>query len=206
MPEERRGLALNHRAFPGLSFDPRRDVPEGYTLAELAWIPPMNIPGQPAYPPLISTPSGEDFRSSVRAIVGGRILPSAPAAEGGRPTFDGKLMWQSRPAGANGGWVVVEVVFPAAVTLTRVGVHSQHSGQYHAADALRVEVASAGGFVPVGETALESVDQVVPIPARTARSWRFGFHAADGNAVVLRGLRFFARKGEILPPIVPFGS
>jgi hypothetical protein len=101
---------------------------------------------------------------------------------------------------------MVDVVFPADVTLTRVGVHSQHSGQYHAADGLRVEVATAGGFVPVGETTLESVDQVVPIPAKTARSWRFGLHAADGNAVVLRGLRFFGRKGEIVPPIVPFGS
>jgi len=166
----------------------------------------MSIPGQPPYPPRISTPSGQDFGSSVRSIVGGRIKPSAPPEAGGRPTFDGKLMWQSCPAGANGGWVMVEVTFPAAVTLAGVGVHSQHSGRYHAADALRVEVASAGGFVQVGETTLESVDQVVPIPARTARSWRFWFHAADGNAVVLRGLRFFGRKGEIVPPVVPFGD
>jgi hypothetical protein len=101
---------------------------------------------------------------------------------------------------------MLDVVFPAAVTLTRVGIHSQHSGKYHAADALRVEVASSGGFDPVGETALESVDQVVPIPSRTARSWRLWLHAADGNAVVLRGLRFFGRKGEIVPPVVPFGA
>jgi hypothetical protein len=231
MPEERRGLILNRRAFSGLRFDPRRDVPAGYRLAELAWIPPMSIPGQPSYAPRVSTPSGEDFGSSVRSIVGGRILPSAPPVEGGRPSFDGKFMWQSRPAGANGGWVRVDVtapiavsrptesaaganggwvrvdvVFPAAVTLTRVGVHSQHGGRYHAADALRVEAASAGEFVPVGESALESVDQVVPIPSRTARSWRFWFHATDGKAVVLRGLRFFGRKGEIVPPLVPFGA
>jgi hypothetical protein len=206
MPEERRGLALNRRAFPGLRFDSRRDVPAGYALAELAWIPPMSIPGQPPYAPLVSTPSGEDFGSSVQSIVGGRILPSAPPVEGGRATFDGKLMWQSRPADAKGGWIMVDVVFPAAVTLTGVGVYTQHSGRYHAADALRVEAASAGGFEPVGETTLESVDQVVPIPARTGRSWRFWFHAADGNAVVLRGLRFFGRKREILPPVVPFGA
>ena len=206
MPEERRGLALNQRAFPGLRFDPRRDVPAGYTLAGLGWIPPMNIPGQPPYPPLVSTSSGEDFGSRVGSIVGGRILPSAAPAEGARQSFDGKLMWQSGRAGANGGWVMLDVVFPAAVTLTRVGIHSQHSGKYHAADALRVEVASSGGFDPVGETALESVDQVVPITSRTARSWRLWLHAADGNAVVLRGLRFFGRKGEIVPPVVPFGA
>jgi hypothetical protein len=114
-------------------------------------------------------------------------------------------MWQSRPAGANASWVTVDVNFPAAVTLTGIGIHSQHSG-HHAADALRVEVASAGDYVPVGETVLESVDQMVPIPARTARSWRFWFHAADGKAVVLRGLRFFSRNGEIVPPVVPFGA
>jgi hypothetical protein len=60
MPEERRALALNRRAFPGLTFDPRRDVPAGYPLADLAWIPPMNIPGQPPYAPVVSTNSGED--------------------------------------------------------------------------------------------------------------------------------------------------
>ena len=47
MPEERRALALNRRAVLGLTFDPRRDVPAGYVIADLGWIPPMNIPGQP---------------------------------------------------------------------------------------------------------------------------------------------------------------
>jgi hypothetical protein len=206
LPEDRRGLALNRRAFPDISFDPRRDVPEGYRLADLAWLPPMNIPDQPPYPPRVTTPSGEDFRSSIESIFGGRILASALPVQGGRPSFDGKLMWQSQPAGANGGWVAVDVVFPAAITLTRVAVHSQHSGRHHAADAMRVEVASRGGFDAVGETVLESIDQMVPIPTRTARSWRFWFHAADGNAVVLRGLRFFGRRGEIIPPVVPFGA
>jgi hypothetical protein len=206
MPEERRGLALNRRAFPGLTFDPKRDVPAGYAIADLAWIPPMKIPGQPPYAPVVTTNSGEDFGSSVASVVGGRILPSAAPVEGGKPTFNGKAMWQSRPAAANGGWVMIEVVFPAAVTLTKVGVHSQHSGRYHAADRLRVEAASADGFVTVGETALEAVDQVVPIPPGAARTWRFWLHSAGGQAVVLRGLRFFGRSGEVVPPVVPFGA
>jgi hypothetical protein len=206
MPEERRALALNRRAFPGLTFDPRRDVPAGYPLADLAWIPPMNIPGQPPYAPVVRTNSGEDFGSSVKSIVGGRIVPSAAPVKGGKPTFSGKSMWQSRPAGADGGWVEVDVSFPAAVTLTKVGVHSQHSGQFHAADQLRLEVASADGFTLVGKTALKEIDQVVPIAPTTARSWRFWLHASDGRAVVIRGLRFFGRMGEILPPVVPFGA
>ncbi len=206
MPEDRRALALNQRALTGLTFDSRRDLPAGYQLADVAWIPPMNIPGQPPYAPIVSTNSGEDFGSSAQSIVGSRILPSTAPAEGGKPTFSGKSMWQSRPADANGGWVMVSVTFPAVVTLTKVGIHSQHSGRYHAADQLRLEVASRDDFNLVGETALEEVDQVVPVPPTTGRTWRFWLHASDGKAVVVRGLRFFGRKGEILPPVVPFGA
>jgi hypothetical protein len=206
IPEDRRGLALNRRAFDGLTFDRRRDVPEGYQLADVAWIPPMNIPGQPPYAPIVSTGSGEDFGSTAQAIVGGRVAPSAPAVDDKKPSFSGKTMWQSGLALANGGWVFVDVKFPAKVTLRGVSVHSQHSGQYHAADQLRVEIPSADRFTPISETALGEVDQLVPIPITTARFWRFWLHAADGQAVVLRGLRFFGRKGEILPPVVPFGA
>jgi hypothetical protein len=206
IPEDRRGLALNRRAFSGLTFDRRHDVPAGYALADLAWIPPMDIPGQPRYAPVVTTGSGEDFGSKAQAIVGGRILPSVPAGGDKRVSFSGKTMWQSRPAAQTGGWVFVDVKFPTSVTLTKVSVHSQHSGRYHAADQLRIEVPSQEEFLPIGETALEDVDQIVPIPQSTSRTWRFWFHAADGNAVVLRGLRFFGRKGEILPPVVPFGE
>jgi hypothetical protein len=206
IPEDRRGLALNRRAFSGLTFDRRRDVPAGYTLADLAWIPPMDIPGQPPYAPVVTTGSGDDFGSKAQSIVGGRIFPSVPAEGDKTQTFSGKTMWQSGPAGQTGGWVFVDIKFPAAVTLTKVSVHSQHSGRFHAADQLRIEVPSREEFLPIGETALGNVDQVVPIPQSTSRTWRFWFHAADGKAVVLRGLRFFGRKGEILSPVVPFGE
>ncbi len=101
---------------------------------------------------------------------------------------------------------MVSVTFPAIVILTKVGIHSQHSGRYHAADQLRLEFASRDDFNLVGETALGEVDQVVSIPPTAGRTWRFWLHASDGKAVVLRGLRFFGRKGEILPPVVPFGA
>jgi hypothetical protein len=206
IPEDRRGLALNRRAFSGLAFDRRRDVPAGYALADVAWIPPMDIPGQPRYAPVVTTGSGEDFGSMAQAIVGGRILPSVPADGDKRVSFSGKTMWQSGPAAQTGGWVFVDVKFPTAVTLTKVSVHSQHSGRYHAADQLRIEVPSQEEFLLIGEAALENVDQLVSILQSTSRTWRFWFHAADGNAVVLRGLRFFGCKGEILPPVVPFGE
>jgi hypothetical protein len=43
IPEDRRGLALNQRVFPGLSFDPRRDVPAGYRLQRVVGLGPMTL-------------------------------------------------------------------------------------------------------------------------------------------------------------------
>ncbi len=51
IPEDLRALALNQRAFPGLTFDPTRDVPAGYALhPKLVRLGPMNIPGRPYTP------------------------------------------------------------------------------------------------------------------------------------------------------------
>jgi hypothetical protein len=205
IPEDVRGLALNRRAFAKLKFNPAKDVPAGYTMAKLVWLGPMNLPGQPPYAPALATPSGEDFGSKVSAIVGGRIEPSAdPDSVPGAQTFNSKAMWQSGPSAD--GWVMVEVKFPAAVTLAKVGVHSQHSAKYHAADALRVEALRGNDFVAVAETPLQDLDQVVPVPPTKARTWHFFFHAADGKQVVLRGLQFFSKTGELFPPVVPFGN
>ena len=43
IPEDRRGLALNQRVFPGLTFDEKRDVPAGYRLARLVKLGPMDL-------------------------------------------------------------------------------------------------------------------------------------------------------------------
>ena len=118
--------------------------------------------------------------------------------------FNAKTMWQSKPS--RDGWVTVDVAFPVEVTLTGVAVHSQHSGHYHAADRLRVETSGTRGDRPLGEFPLTSVNQQVALSPTTARAWRFRFHAADSRVVVLRGLRFFSKRGEIVPPLVPYGS
>ena len=44
IPEDLRGLAKNQRVFPGLRFDPRRDVPAGYHLHPLVKLGPMELP------------------------------------------------------------------------------------------------------------------------------------------------------------------
>ena len=46
--EDLRALAVNQRVFPGLRFDPAKDVPPGYSIAgRIVPIGPMKIPGQP---------------------------------------------------------------------------------------------------------------------------------------------------------------
>ncbi|HEX3448821.1 MAG TPA: hypothetical protein VHS97_11240 [Isosphaeraceae bacterium] len=203
--EDIRGLALNRRAFPKLTFDPNRDAARSSRLEKLGWLGPMTIPGQPAYAPKLTTPSGEDFGTAVGNVVAGRVESSAPPPAGaGGTAFNAKTMWQSKPS--PDGWVTVEAAFPFEVTLTGVAVHSQHSGRYHAADRLRVETPVARGDHPLAEFSLTSVDQQVALSPTTTRTWRFRVHAANGRVVVLRGLRFFSSRGEIVPPLVPYGS
>jgi hypothetical protein len=208
IPEDLRGLALNKRAFGKLTFDPARHVPSGYRLAPIVWLGPMNIPDHPAYVPAVTTPSGEDFGTSITNIVGAPIEPSlaesGPSSPSRARNARQQLKWQSAPSET--GWVAVEVIFPAEVTLAGVGVHSQHGGRFHAADGVRIEARSRRGFVPVTEQMLESVDQVVPFRPATSRTWHVFFHAADGHIVVLRGLRFFTKTDEVTPPPLPYGS
>ncbi len=199
IPEDIRGLALNRRAFPKLRFDPEQDVPKGYTMAGLVTLGPMTIPGQPDGV-TVTTDSGEEFGSKVGNIVQGRIGASKKTGE---VTFDSGTMWQS--AKATDGWVSVDVTFPDEVTLTRLAVHSQHSGIYHAAEAVRVLVRDSGeGFREVAEAALKSVDDTVNLPETKGRGWRFQFRAGPSGIVVLRGLQFFSGDDELFPPLVPY--
>lgn len=200
MPEDVRGLALNRRAFPKLQFDPDKDVPPGYAIKERV-IPlgPMQIPGQPDGI-RVRTDSGEDYGSKVDNIVQGEIRPSKKT---GRVTFDGKVMWQSGKSKT--GWVSVDLTFPYEAELTRIAVHSQHSGQYHPAKAVRVSVRGSGGdYGRIAEAELPSVDASVEVPKTKGKIWRLEFKADESGAVVIRGLRFFDGEDELFPPLVPY--
>jgi hypothetical protein len=199
IPEDLRGLALNTRAFPKLSFDPEKVVPREYAIAErIVTLGPMKIPGQPDRVK-VTTESGEEYGSKVANIVQGRIVPSKKV---GKVTFDANTMWHSRKA--ESGWVSVQVSFPYDVELTRVAVHSQHSGQYHAARAMRVAVRDTGDrFRQVTEAELKSADDTVTLPKTRGRVWRFEFRGGESGCVVLRGLQFFWGDDELFPPLVP---
>lgn len=197
IPEDLRGLALNRRALPNFRYDAARDMPAGYQIAKrIVPLGTLPIPGQPVV--LVTTDSGETFNSKVGNAVQNMILPSKKTDS---ITYDGKWMWSSGKTST--GWVSVQVEFPYPIELTRLGVHSQHSGQYHAAQAVRVSVAEPNGFTPVTTASLKSVDATVTLKPTVGQKWRFEFRAGSSGMVVLRGLEFFSGDDEIFPPLVP---
>jgi hypothetical protein len=198
IPEDLRALALNRRVFPRLRFDPVKDVPAGYKLADrIIPLGPMNIPNQPDMPKF-TTESGEEFGTRVANLVKGPVAPNRK----GKLAFNPATMWQS--AKSRTGWVSVEVAFPYAVELSQIGVHSQHSGQYHIARAVRIAVLDGmGKSHRVAQVALKSADEKVSFPKSRGRVWRFEFQAGESQSVTLRGLRFFSGDDELFPPLVP---
>jgi hypothetical protein len=200
IPEDLRGLALNRRAFPKLRFDPDKDVSPDYTIADrVVPLVPMVIPGQPDGV-RVTTESGETYGSKVANVVQNEIRPSKKT---GRVTFDGNVMWSS--AKSKTGWLAVDLTFPYEAELTRLMIHSQHSGQYHPAKAVRVSVRRDGGeYRRVMEAELQSVDATVDVPKTKGKIWRLEFKADETGMVVLRGLRFFSGEDELFPPLVPY--
>ncbi len=200
IPEDLRALALNQRVFPKFRFDPKKDAPQGYSMAgHIIPLGPMKIPDQPDGLKF-STASGEEFGSKVANLAQGWIGPNK---KDGKVTFDATTMWHSDKV--KDGWASVEVVFPYEVELIQIAVHSQHSGEYHAAHAVRIAVREGKGkFRLVAKSGLKSADDTVAIPNTKGRAWRFEFRTNEGGALVLRGLRFFSATGELFPPLVPY--
>jgi hypothetical protein len=200
IPEDLRGLALNSRALPKLRWAPEKDVPKGYAISERALtLGPMKVPDHPDGVK-VTTSSGEEFSSKAANIVQGRIGPSKKV---GKVTFDPKTMWQSAKSAT--GWASVDVEFPYEVELTRVAIHSQHSGEYHIAQAVRVAGQGPWGqFQPVAEADLKSADDSVTVPKTKGRVWRLELRAGESGVVVLRGIQFFSGDDEVFPPLVPY--
>lgn len=198
--EDYRGLGLNDRAFPQFEFDPNKHRPSGSPLAaRIVTLGPMTIPDHPDYAPEVTTPSGETFGSHVTNIVAGRQIDPS---RGPGITYRPQTMWQSAPSQT--GVVELTVKFPKPIQLTRVGIHSQHSGKSHAARAVRIEAKTESGWELVNKSQLESVDATVSFEATVSDQWRFFFQAGPSRQVVIRGLQFFNGDEELFPPRVPY--
>jgi len=200
IPEDLRGLALNQRVFPKLQFLADRDIPQGYMIVErIVTLGPMDIPGQPSGVN-VTTESGEEYGSKVTNIVQGQIMANKKT---GIVTFDPSTMWHSSKTLT--GWVSVDIFFPYSIEITRVAVHSQHSGEYNAAQAVKVAVQDSNGmFQEVIEKNLTSADDILTLPKANGRAWRFEFQAGESGYVTLRGLQFYSGDDELFPPLITF--
>jgi hypothetical protein len=197
IPEDLRALRFNRAVFPALARDSATGPPSSYELRPMVCLGPMDIPGQPPYRIDVTTSSGETYGSRAQSIVGGRLAPSS----GPGITFDPNGMWQSDRTST--GWVSVDVTFPIGVTVDRIGVHSQHSGIYHAATGIRVEAAAGGPYRTVVTQDLTLVDEDVRFAPVTARTWRLSFRAGESGSVTIRGIDFFLGPGAVFPRCPP---
>ncbi|MBN2021653.1 MAG: hypothetical protein JW809_02575 [Pirellulales bacterium] len=203
IPEDIRALALNHRVFGKLRFDPAKDVPAGYTLAPrpivLGVMPAVH---HPDYAIKVTTTSGELLGSRAANVVLTPIRPNRPDHRGPRRNYDPGSMWAS--ANLPDGWATLDVQFPLEVTLTRIGVHSQHSGTVNAAHAIGILAEKDGKLKPVVARKLTSADQWVQLPKTSATRWQFRFQAGPSRKILLRGLRFCYNNTELFPPPIPY--
>lgn len=199
IPEDILSLSLNDRVFTELEFDPKRDLPDGYSLArQLGVIGSLEVNEHPNYEPAITTESGEANGSSVKNVIGREILPDV----GPGVTFNPRFMWASENSST--GWVSLELSFPEPVKLDQIMVHSQHSGKYNRAHAVRIEIGSRDSFRSVFTTPLTESDAIVEFPAASASRWRLWFQAGQSKRVCLRGLQLYCSDSLLFGPRVPY--
>ncbi len=203
LPEEIRALAANRKVFARLYFDSKVDVPLVYKMGSFVRLALEDeIPGQRPFTIKVKTSSGEAHGSSVENIVHGLITVKGQRSPKIRSAFDPHTMWHSGVT--NAGWVTVTVTFPVSVTLCKVCIHSQYSGQYHRATAVRVQAMQSSGFKDVCQQPLFTRDAFIEFPPTIAQTWRFHFRAGTSRQVVIRGLRFFSPGGEIFCRDYPY--
>jgi len=197
IPEDRRALAFNDRAFAKTTFDAKRDVPSDYKLSpKIVPLGPMELPGLPDFYPKVTTDAGEASRSKVINVVMGQIKPSA----GPGITYDAKNMWHSdklpdRPA-------TIEFTFPFPIEATGIAIHSQHSGLDHAVSAMEL----FGDGKQVVKKKVAEIDAVVTFSKAKATNWKLILEPGKSRILVVRGIRFLNDEKEVFPHMVPYVS
>jgi hypothetical protein len=199
IPEDLRALSLATRVFSKLQFAPDRDLPAGYKMfPRVVNLGAMKIPGHPDYGPTFSTPSGQVNGSQVSNINLREILPST----GPGVTYQQQYMWASDKQ--DNGRVVLNLDFPAKISLTQLTVHSGHSGKYNRAEGVRIEILEGDRPRLVAEKTLATSDASVEFESAAARRWRLTFLAGQSGKACLRGLQYFNDDQQLFPPPVPY--
>ena len=198
--DELDALSKNRRVFPNLFFNGQTDFaackvgakcPPHDGLSRQTYLGPMDLMW-------CYSDDGALFCSKVQNLNDTpqrRIRPNTAAVG-----FDPTTMWHSGTVNAK-GWVSLEVTFPIATTLDRVQVYSQHSGQFHRAEEVQIEVADlAGKFQFVARVEAKTANTTLKFAATAGHVWKLAFRGKSGGHVVIRGLRFFIGQREWYPP------
>jgi hypothetical protein len=186
IPEELYGLDMATRLFPLFTWSGA--MADEYVLASPYLMPPMPL-DQNRYEVLTVTDAGEAFGSVAQSVVQGILLPSLPGIG-----FDPTTMWHTAYDLAPGTWVSVELSLPIAIELTGLGLHTQHSGLYHQADAVRVYDLD-DGEVLIADSAVDAPDVRIDVSAAEVSHLRIDLRVGPSGSVTVRGLRFF--EGEL---------
>jgi hypothetical protein len=199
IPEDLRAISLANQVFPMFRFVAKRDLPAGYELSpRVMTLGAMEIPGHPNYGPVFTTPSGELNGSKVTNLNRQEILPNV----GPGVTYQQQFMWASGEQSS--GRIVLDLNFPGEISLTRLLIHSEHSGKYNRAEGVQIETLNGNRNQLVAEKILSTADAEVEFDSQTSRMWRLTFTAGSSKRVCLRGLQFFHKDQPLFPPPVPY--
>ncbi|MDB5386829.1 MAG: hypothetical protein JWM11_2475 [Planctomycetaceae bacterium] len=199
IPEDRRALALNRRVFAKATFDSARDMPAVYPLAKrILTLPPMDLPGQPAYYATLTSNVSAAPGINVDPIVREQTFPSARWVN-----FDFNLMWHSlRNLPNNEG--EIQITFPFEVRLSGISIHSQHMALDHEATGVRLQIMDGDRRRVVVERPLTKIDELVSFPPATGQKWSLLLKGNKSQTLIVRGLRFFDGGQEVFPHQVPY--
>jgi hypothetical protein len=197
MPEDIRGLALNNLAFPNLEFDPQKDIPSGYTIAEIVHLGIEEIPDRPYI--TVSTTAGSQYNTDIK-----NTLYTIPTATQYGNTLRVDLCWLSDSL--PDGWTEVVYDFKEYVFLDGIYLHTGFGANpfYHDADSIEIYSDYSGAYKRSVAGNVETVDKYLSFDEIRTNKLKLRIKAKNGVSVCLRGIGFFDEGDELFPPYVPY--
>ena len=181
-------LSRNQRVFEKLKQAQFKPQPFGD-------LPPMKIPGHPDAEIQAETQAGETYDSRVSNIFKGPLVENTgPCCK-----FSGTSMWHSGALNPNDAALTVK--FPLPISINRILVHSQHSGNYHMAEGVSTRLYLGEKQVSEYNERIHYPDKELLFPVQLVDKVEFIFKPGESKMIVIRGIRFFNGIEEL-----PLGS
>ena len=204
VPEDRRVLALNDRAFANTAFDLKKNIPKNYNIYRyVVPLPPMELPGHPNFYPTATTNAGENQGSKADRCLWGYIRPSESPDPGKIHNFDPGNMWHTNH-GLTLTQAQLDITFPFPVEIDSLGIHTHHSAMDHQATHAKFSATDAQPVI-LSDSPLDEYDDEIGFPKTKSRKWRLELTPGPSKTIVVRGIRFLNNGKEIYPRMAPYG-